>query len=1081
MTKHRLVFAGTLLATSGACALVYQVTWLRELRLVFGSTSSASAAVIAIFMGGLGLGNALFGRRADVHPNPLALYARFEAGISIAALLTPWLVNASRWAYIQLGGQSSLGELGATGLRLAVSAGILLIPTVLMGGTLPAAVAAVTVASDGNRRAVAVLYAVNTLGAVAGAMLSTFIALPILGTRATLWTACALNGAVAACAWLVSRGWGSPLGLPTCDTPSAPARNEPGRSTATKPGVLPGVTNAAAPPGLTKPGSRSIYVAAAVTGMSFMLMELVWYRMLAPILGGTTFTFGLILAVALLGIGIGGVLYPVLFRKRTPDLHALAATCGLEALCLAIPLALGDRLALATALLHDANSAGFLREVLAWAAIASIVVLPAAIVSGVQFPLLIALLGRGDEKVGSQVGWTYAANTLGGIIGSLAGGFGLLPLLSATGTWRAVVVLLAVLSAGLTAQAQRMLRRGRFGLSSFGWGVTALLLITFTGPTAVWRHSGIGAGRSQFPNPPTANSIRAWENRKRREVVWEADGVEAGVAMVVNNGLSFVVNGKNDGNAVGDAGTQIWLGLLPAILHPQPTDCLVVGLGSGETGGWLGQVPGIRQVDVVEIEPAISQMAERCAAVNGDVLNNPRVRILYNDAREVLLTTRDRYDIIASEPSNPYRAGISSLFTREFYAAAANRLKPDGLFIQWLQGYEIDEQTVQTVFATLKSEFAHVELWQSKHDDMLLVCSREPFHYSEEQLRQRVGQEPFRSGLAFAWRATNLEGLLARYVANQRLIDDVGRAARRSNSDDRNEIEYGFARNLGRTSGFAVATLRDRAVALGAHRPTGNFANVNWEAVDDEYLAMYAVLHRVLPPVSPGLETPSSRRMMFERYLKSDLSGAIAAWEADSRQPVGPTETAFLALAYAESGSDKARALAKALESYNPRESQMIHGIRQWRQGRLQAAAASLEMAFAGLRTDPWAIIDVTRHAIRSAVELASSDADVARRLLKTLEQPFGAMYADDLRRGAACMIASRLSPEAAVPLFEGYEPFPNWTDAFLRLRVETYVRARHPLRWRAQADLDEFVRHETGSRESRTLGKLPQTASLER
>src|SRR5262249_7711863 len=155
--------------------------------------------------------------------------------------------------------------------------------------------------------------------------------------------------------------------------------------------------------------------------------------------------------------------------------------------------------------------------------------------------------------------------------------------------------------------------------------------------------------------------------------------------------------------------TQIMLGLLGALLHPHPETCLVVGLGTGESAGWLAEVSSVRRVDVVELEPALDEMARRCAALNFDVLNHPKVHRIYNDAREVVLTTSQKYDLVVSEPSNPYRAGVANLFTREFYAAAANCLNDKGLFVQWLQGYEIDQDTIRTVFCTLRSQFPHVE------------------------------------------------------------------------------------------------------------------------------------------------------------------------------------------------------------------------------------------------------------------------------------------------------------------------------------------------------------------------------------
>ena len=246
------------------------------------------------------------------------------------------------------------------------------------------------------------------------------------------------------------------------------------------------------------------------------------------------------------------------------------------------------------------------------------------------------------------------------------------------------------------------------------------------------------------------NTLRDWENSVRRSVLWEADGVESSVAVVGADALAFHVNGMCDGNAVEDVGTQVMLGLIGAALHPRPQAALVVGLGTGETAGWLAEVPSIQRVDVVELEPAVREMARRCARVNHDVLANPKVRLIFNDAREVLLSARGRYDLIACEPSNPYRSGIANLFTREFYRAGRDRLDRGGMFAQWVQAYEIDQRTLRSVLATFKSVFPHVEVWQSKFGDLVLLgCERAPA-YSVPALRSRVAAEPLASALSCA-------------------------------------------------------------------------------------------------------------------------------------------------------------------------------------------------------------------------------------------------------------------------------------------------------------------------------------------
>jgi MFS family permease len=333
--KTRVAAVGLLLFLSGGAALVYQITWQRELRAVFGGSTAATGAVLAIFMGGLGLGNAWLAPRVDRQANPLAFYARLEALVALSAAASPLAIGLVRSVYLALGGQTALGLAAATVIRLALSALVLGLPTVLMGATLPAAARAVTTADDASRRRLGMLYGLNTLGSVAGAAASTFYLLEALGMRRTLWLACGVNVLVAAAA-----GWLARPARPGAKPGTVPRFAEPksdgslSQCTETGDGPSARCDSAVAP--------WCVYLAAAVAGFAFFLMELVWYRMLGPLLGGTTFTFGLILAVALLGIAVGGGLYSLLFRCR-PTRAAFALTCALEALLLSVPYSMGDR------------------------------------------------------------------------------------------------------------------------------------------------------------------------------------------------------------------------------------------------------------------------------------------------------------------------------------------------------------------------------------------------------------------------------------------------------------------------------------------------------------------------------------------------------------------------------------------------------------------------------------------------------------------------------------------------------------------------------------------------------------------
>ncbi len=595
----------SLVLVSGAAGLIYQMAWFRQLRLVFGLSTAAHAAVLAVFLGGLGLGGAWLGRRADRHSNPLMLYGNLEILVALTAAATPLLLSAARWLYLMTGGEASLGVTGATIVRGLVTVFVLAAPTVLLGGTLPALVRAFETEGDRERRRTAVAYGVNTIGAVAGVFLATFFLIEFLGEVKTLLFAACLSGLVG----LVARGL---------------ARREPEATGADEESVI--ETNGS----LTGTPASLVLIAAAATGFVFFFMEIVWYRMLGPILGGTTFTFGIILAVALFGIALGGWLYALVATGRPATPEAFAATCALEGVALAVPLALGDRIALLAALSSDFAGLGFGGALFSWVLIASIVVLPAALVAGYQFPLLVALLGEGREGIGRQVGMAYACNTFGSIVGALLGGFVLLTWLGAVACWRFAVGVCLGLSLLALAVALFHPRRKnqRPSIPSLAAPVVAVaiggLLLTALGPTAVWRHGGIGAGRASL-NGDDRNAIKRFVHSKRRNVIWEADGRESSVGLEAANSYAFVLNGKVDGNAVNDGGTQVMSGLLGALLHADPKTAMVVGLGTGSTAGWLAEVPSIERVDVLELESAIEYVAEVCAPVNRDVLRHPKV------------------------------------------------------------------------------------------------------------------------------------------------------------------------------------------------------------------------------------------------------------------------------------------------------------------------------------------------------------------------------------------------------------------------------------------------------------------------
>ncbi len=487
---------------------------------------------------------------------------------------------------------------------------------------------------------------------------------------------------------------------------------------------------------------------------------------------------------------------------------------------------------------------------------------------------------------------------------------------------------------------------------------------------------------------------------QRSFVEWQADGFESSVALSVGSGgYAFVVNGKADGSARVDAGTQVMLALIGSILHPNPRHSLVIGLGTGSSAGWLGVVPSMERVDVVELEPIVLEVARQSHAVNQDVLNNPKVHVRIGDAREVLLTANQTYDLIASEPSNPFRAGIASLFTQEYYRAASDRLTDDGLFLQWLQAYGVDASAVRTVYATMASVFPSVETWQTRGGDIVLVGAKRAPVYDPARIAARIQEEPYRSALRVAWRSTGLSGFLGRYLAGDQLARAIASAPGvQINTDDRNVVEFGFARSLGRDYQM-VSQIRALAHAVGATRPPIDAAGIDWAAVETSWVSQIAAeggVIQISPQASPA---DRARQLALIHYYREDnLEAARATWAQQSGAPADQNEIAMVADIQATAAAPEAMHTIEQLREFHSGEADVMLAELRVAQRDSEGAAAALERAFATFRRDPWALPQFTQKGVAPRPD--------ARRV-----EP-GARAADDRgAAGAICGEGRRPSP----------------------------------------------------------------------
>ncbi|HTG45599.1 MAG TPA: fused MFS/spermidine synthase, partial [Verrucomicrobiae bacterium] len=810
-----------------------------------------------------------------------------------------------------------------------------------------------------------------------------------------------------------------------------------------------------------------LYVAAAVTGFGFFLMELVWYRMLAPILGGSTFTFGIVLAVALAGISLGSLALANILRGRRATTSLFSWLCALEALCLAFPFALGDRIALWTMLWQPLGQLSFAAQVSQWTFTTAVVVFPAALVAGAQFPVLIALLGSGGKGLGTQTGRVYAWNTFGAVAGSLAGGFGLLPLLTAPGAWRLAVIAMLFLSflfIWITIKGRGL------ALSRFAPGcvaVVAMVLLMARGPTAVWRHNPIGAGRAKLTDV-SQNQYERLVRDCRQSIVWEEEGKESSVALSGDNAYAFLVNGKCDGNSIGDAGTQVMLGLLGALVHSDPHEACVIGLGTGSTAGWLAQVPSMRRVDVIELEPAIRRVAEWCAPVNQNVLTNPKVRLIFNDAREVLLTTRAHYDLIVSEPSNPYRAGVASLFTVEYYQAVDRCLAQGGIFLQWIQAYEIDGASMSTICATLATVFPSVEIWQTESGDLAFIAGREPRQYNLDRWRENITKSPFREALSLIWYVNDVEGIFTRFVANDSLCRSVLAGGTPISTDDRNCLEFAIARSVGKDTGFRSETLRGIARTKKWERPRFIGEPLDELTLLDRRSTEYVV--QQIPIGECGPEIPSEvviRARAKDALLSGDLSKAAELWNSQSKLPSDPYELELVALTLAAQGDKKALPVIEQLRVWRPLDAELIETHYFWRSRQFSEAIPRMERMLMVARTEPWLgdRLLATSLQLIKATHFPPSRREVVVRLLEGVEKPFAVNIAEELRVSIwlylACQLDHGTNTSYTKKVLESMEPNFPWNEDQLQIRADCYAQLRHPLAALATADLRHFRNNE--------------------
>ncbi|MCX8071712.1 MAG: hypothetical protein N3C12_04600 [Candidatus Binatia bacterium] len=691
------------LAFSGAASLALEVVWMRELRLAFGSTTLASSTVLVAYMLGLGTGAWLGGNIANRSSRALQVYAALEIIVGLYALAVPWL---SRQGAATMGGwlvDTNFWLAAAT--RFAASQLIFLVPTVAMGATLPVAVSAAG-GPGGVGRTTALLYAANTAGAVAGVFAATFYLLPRFGLVGAN-TVAALTDLLLGVAVLLWERATRPA--------AAPVTSDPGVQFAAK----------AAPAQLP---ARLWPLLAVYAGIGFVALahEVCWTRALAAVFGSSSYAFGTMLGTFLLGIALGSWA----MRRRADTLRSPGYVAAVLVVALSVASLATFKILFwlpawfpwAFVYLGGTYEAAMTSTVF----LALVAMLPPTTILGSLFPLLVALIARTGQSAGWSVSQAYVWNTVGSALGAFAGGFLLLP---AVGLQNALSLLssLTAAFAGVLAVWQR----DHVGRRRAAVIVAAALLVAgiwLAGPRVKPEELTRGVYRFPLAEIDVGVAPVALRGPLEGELLFYHDGWNATVSVHrILGELSLRVNGKADASTRGDLPTQVLLGHLGYFFRPAAQNVAIVGLASGITAG-SATLYGARRIDVIEIEPAMVAASRWFDHVNLRPLEHPAVRLIVDDARAFLAGKREAYDLILSEPSNPWMAGPANLFTREFFHQAGRALRPHGLLVQWLQLYAMPPEAVAAVLQALLETFPHVYGFAPGHGetDLLLVASRQP-------------------------------------------------------------------------------------------------------------------------------------------------------------------------------------------------------------------------------------------------------------------------------------------------------------------------------------------------------------------
>jgi spermidine synthase len=829
------------LFASGAASLILELVWTRQLALVFGTTEGALSMVLAAYMAGLAMGSYLFGKWCRRWLTPLWLYALLESGIAVSALVLtlgiPHLESLLAGLSSAFAPQTAIRE----SLRFLTAFAMVAIPTTLMGGTLPVLCAATGFSDDHPVRAVGRLYGANLAGGVVGAFGAGFLLLPSVGITATALLAILFSCLAAGLAAAVA-----------------------GRSARRQRAVAPSPSSLPESRWLSdvSPSQRKVVlVTLGISGFAALLEEVLWFRSLRLVVGSSTYALTVMLLTFLIGLALGSYWVTLLSTRLRQPLAVLSWMQGAVFLSILLAVYLYPQLPgmflRSYSLFGSGNGVFFVQ-----AAVSGLVLLPSTVVLGALFPFSARAFATSSVHLGSDVGILYATLTCGNVLGAALAtlwlaGFGL------SGGLLAAAALHLASSLALAGSARTR--------SRWLWGFSAAMLAgLLAAPWVRSRWQPLLSTSGVFQNVNYSGDLftrpeEFFRSLSQFRVLYYKEGRTATVSVYeepsleISRHLSLAIDGKADASTGEDMPTQELLGHLPMLIAPQAGDVCVIGWGSGITTGSVLRYP-VSHVTAIEIEPAVLEASRFFAEFNHNALADPRLRVVIDDARAVLLRDNRQYQAIISEPSNPWLAGPSKLFTQEFLELGKSRLRPGGVFTQWIHLYGLDESLLKMFLRTFGSVFPHVLAFQATAGDLILLGSDSPLQMDPARIAQSLAQPGIREDLSRIGVTTAADVLRGFRFGEHELADFAGPGP--LNTDSLPALEFGAARDL-----YEDTLEKNQEILLQAFRSIAPYL----ASGDPESVATSAGLRALLAG-----ETAVAR--MFAQQFRGAPRTAPAMW-----------------------------------------------------------------------------------------------------------------------------------------------------------------------------------------------------------